>query len=70
MQQRKITQAELNQLKASFKLTIELLEGSINKCESCTNWNGIGCMLAEGNTPPKHVIEHGCASYSESEVPF
>ena len=70
MQQRKITQAELNQLKASFKLTIELLEGELSKCESCANWNGTGCMLASGNTPPKHVLEHGCASYSESEAPF
>ena len=70
MQQRKITQAELNQLKASFKLTIELLESNLSKCETCINWNGTGCTLASGNTPPEHVLEHGCASYSENEVPF
>lgn len=68
---KKITPAELKQVKSAFKLVVDILETRVEKnCANCHNWNGKGCTLAGGETPPDNVQENGCASFKASEVPF
>ncbi len=66
-----ITPDELARLKKSFERALELL-GTLEakKCESCINWDGTGCKISRGQTPPEHVLQHGCGSYESDGVPF
>lgn len=39
-------------------------------CLSCFNWDN-GCGIAQGQTPPKEVMEEGCPSWLLfDEIPY
>ncbi len=62
---------ESSRLVASLKRAIEIIEHYEEKtCLTCMNWNGEGCSLANGATPPKKVIDKGCGSYENDGIPF
>lgn len=67
----KITPNEYARLERSFKDALRILEQAIEKsCESCEHWNGKGCAMAQGRTPPEEVQKQGCKSYENDGLPF
>ena len=39
-------------------------------CNDCENFEGNGCKLANGITPPPEVVKTGCDSWSWDSIPF
>ena len=68
---KKITKQEYNRIKITFESTLEMLKENIaTGCEACQNWNGTGCIVADGRTPPQNVQQNGCPSFIENEAPI
>lgn len=39
-------------------------------CHDCTHFQARGCLLANGQTPPKEVQAKGCDSWDWDNIPF
>ena len=39
-------------------------------CRACQKWDGSGCALAQGITPPPDVQATGCPEWTWDQIPF
>lgn len=46
------------------------LESIPTGCDTCASFDGRGCQLANGITPPPEVIQEGCPEWRWDEIPF
>lgn len=66
-----LTSQQVAQIKHTLKTLTEIVESLEQKnCQACAHWDGKGCGMSGGMTPPEHVQANGCAKYENDEIPF
>lgn len=66
-----LTSQQVAQIKSTLKLLVEIVDSMEQKnCHACLHWDGKGCKMSGGLTPPEHVQANGCAKYENDDIPF